>query len=288
MSALLPPVPKGERSRPVFSECSSEETGKLKSGETVAIGDLPVRYDEQQVVDGQSVTLNLLETKALIFLSTRFIEPAPETAALKIGGAPADTTMKPNDLVTKEWKLPPGFIPAKADGSGPVSAKDFLIANGVKFDGASAATYVPAGNRLIVRNTQGELDLIDQLVEMAVVKGGKAISEDATVLDGGTDEGFLSDMYLYFIGRAPTPEEVRAFAADPKPSREKRKAMVEGLAERLKAGGENAAPPTLPAGTLMVRGRNLVLNKDGQTGTLTLNQVGSAGGRRAIKAARWW
>ncbi|HSI11020.1 MAG TPA: hypothetical protein VK961_03200, partial [Chthoniobacter sp.] len=63
-------------------------------------------------------------------------------------------------LITKEWKVPPGLIP----GSGQDMAKNWLVANGVQFNGQASATFIVNSNRLIVRNTQDQLDLIDGLM----------------------------------------------------------------------------------------------------------------------------
>jgi general secretion pathway protein D len=103
---------------------------------------------------------------------------------------------EPTDvLVTKEWKIPPDLIPrtpgaggaagaalaapafggggggaadASKGGSGIAdreSAKNWLIANGVTFNGAASAIYIVRSSRLIVRNTQDQLDLIDTIIE---------------------------------------------------------------------------------------------------------------------------
>jgi general secretion pathway protein D len=101
-------------------------------------------------------------------------------------------------LVTKEWKIPPDLIPrtpgaggaaanalvaptgpaggAGAAGAGDVtkggsgiadreSAKNWLIANGVQFNGSASAIYIVKSSRLIVRNTQDQLDLVDQIIQ---------------------------------------------------------------------------------------------------------------------------
>ena len=98
-------------------------------------------------------------------------------------------------LITKEWKVRPDLIPrvqAAAEinplNAGPVrqggrgaagdttkggvsiadkeSAKNWLISNGVQFNGPGAsAVYLPGSSRLIVRNTQDQLDLIDTIIE---------------------------------------------------------------------------------------------------------------------------
>lgn len=67
------------------------------------------------------------------------------------------------ELFTKEWKIPPHLIPMKPDGSGPESARDWLTSRGIVFEGAAAAS-APRPLHLVVRNTQAQLDLIDQLI----------------------------------------------------------------------------------------------------------------------------
>lgn len=92
------------------------------------------------------------------------------------------------DLVTKEYKVPPGFIPSDTGDAGGVSsplagggggitdrrvkgranAKEYLESQQVPFPDGAFAQYVPAGSRLIVRNTPGAIDLIDYLVDAAM------------------------------------------------------------------------------------------------------------------------
>jgi len=99
-------------------------------------------------------------------------------------------------LITKEWKISPDLIPrtpgaggaqasaltapvAAAGGGGGAatdatrggsgiadreSAKNWLIANGVSFNGNASAVYIVRSSRLIVRNTQDQLDLVDTIV----------------------------------------------------------------------------------------------------------------------------
>lgn len=102
---------------------------------------------------------------------------------------------EPTDiLITKEYRVPPGFIsssanPTESNALGPATggkgaggsapeatgagqnikgrqnAMDFLKDQGVSFPPGSSAVYIPSGSRLIVHNTQESLDLIDTLVE---------------------------------------------------------------------------------------------------------------------------
>lgn len=96
-------------------------------------------------------------------------------------------TENTTDLVTKEYKVPPGFIPsvATANAGSPIAgpggdtltdarvrgrtnAKDYLESQQVPFPEGSFAQYVPAGSKLIVRNTPDALDLIDYLVDSSM------------------------------------------------------------------------------------------------------------------------
>ncbi|HEY8900432.1 MAG TPA: Amuc_1098 family type IV pilus outer membrane protein [Chthoniobacterales bacterium] len=118
-------------------------------------------------------------------------------AGLKIKVEPYAVAVVPlnevtDTLITKEYKVSPGFIsslpasdasaaPAAAGGvafgapatpaagAGTVAkagAKEFLTAQGVTFPPGSSANYLTSSSKLVVRNTQANLDLIDQLVDI--------------------------------------------------------------------------------------------------------------------------
>ena len=99
-------------------------------------------------------------------------------------------------LITKEWKVRPDLIPRTPAGGGgggagglgaPAlgaggggaagdatrggtgiadreSAKNWLISQGVTFAGQASAIYIVTNSRLIVRNTQDQLDLIETII----------------------------------------------------------------------------------------------------------------------------
>lgn len=100
---------------------------------------------------------------------------------------------EPTDvLITKEYKVPPNFIstsqaPAAGASSslsrtttptdttrggqsiaGRMGAREFLEAQGVQFAPGATANYLASSSRLVVRNTQENLDLIDTLVDAAI------------------------------------------------------------------------------------------------------------------------
>lgn len=80
-------------------------------------------------------------------------------------------------LLTKEYRVPPGFITNTPSGSdtgvvgdtevGVSKAKEFLESQGVQFPTGASANFLASSSRLIVRNTQENLDLVDALVESA-------------------------------------------------------------------------------------------------------------------------
>ncbi len=66
------------------------------------------------------------------------------------------------DLMTRTFQIPDGVD--FGSGQEEHSATQLLRDNGVKFPSGATATFQPRTNRLIVRNTPTNLDLIDQLV----------------------------------------------------------------------------------------------------------------------------
>jgi len=96
---------------------------------------------------------------------------------------------EPTDImVTKEYQVPPTFIPPKPMDSGAAlpqagaapstantprvaaryNAQDYLVSQGVEFPVGASANYLPAGSKLVVRNTRDNIDQIDALVDAAM------------------------------------------------------------------------------------------------------------------------
>lgn len=97
-------------------------------------------------------------------------------------------------LMTKEYKVPPGFVQAAAGGSvetdengQPVAAsskaKAFLESQGVTFPDGASANYISNSSRLIVKNTQPNLDFVDSLVETAVATRPTQVEIEAKFLE---------------------------------------------------------------------------------------------------------
>ena len=117
------------------------------------------------------------------------------------------------DLLTKEYRVPPGFISSTVNvgasslsqastGAVPAgtakdtqestggrqlvnreTAKDFLQAQGVPFPPGASANFLPQSSRLIVRNTQDNLELVDALVEQANVSGPRQVEIEAKFVE---------------------------------------------------------------------------------------------------------
>lgn len=119
------------------------------------------------------------------------------------------------DLITKEYRVPPGFItttvnaeasslnaPVKAVGAGATGtakdtvestgghqlvnregAKEFLESQGVPFPQGASANFLPQSSRLIVRNTEDNLELVDALVEQANVTGPKQVEIESKFVE---------------------------------------------------------------------------------------------------------
>ncbi|MEY2479783.1 MAG: ral secretion pathway protein [Verrucomicrobiota bacterium] len=134
-------------------------------------------------------------------------------------------TEQSNDLLTREYRVPPGFIsstvnigvsalnqPAAAAATGapgapapvaPVTgvgkdtqestgghqlvnregAREFLQSQGVPFPPGASANFMPQSSRLIVRNTEDNLELVDAIVEQASVSGPKQVEIEAKFVE---------------------------------------------------------------------------------------------------------
>ena len=104
-------------------------------------------------------------------------------------------------LISKEYKVPPGFISSAAGGSssgggiptagnagapgtvGKSGAKEFLESQGVTFPAGSSATYLASSSKLLVKNSQSNLDLIDSLVEVSLATPPSQVEIEARFLE---------------------------------------------------------------------------------------------------------
>ena len=97
-------------------------------------------------------------------------------------------------MFTKDYKVPPGFVQS-APGSAPEpsesgqqvvsssKAKNFLVNQGISFPEGASANYIPSTSRLIVKNTQNNIGLIDSLVETAIATRPTQVEIEAKFLE---------------------------------------------------------------------------------------------------------
>src|SRR5436190_1597496 len=115
------------------------------------------------------------------------------------------------DLLTKEYRVPPGFITSSVNANAGAlnaprglaagtakdtqestggrqlvnreGAKEFLESQGVPFPPGASANFLPQSSRLIVRNTPDNLELVDALVEQASVAGPKQVEIESKFIE---------------------------------------------------------------------------------------------------------
>jgi len=177
----------------------------------------PISPSEARV----TITLNQIPLgEALRYIASQ--------AGLKVKVEPYAVSIIPiteqsNDLITKEYRVPPGFIStsvnigtsalelgayktgaaaapvaaAGATGTGKDTqestgghqlvnregAKEFLESQGVPFPPGASAHFFPQSSRLIVRNTVDNLELVDAIVEQASVAGPKQVEIEAKFVE---------------------------------------------------------------------------------------------------------
>ncbi|HEY5793176.1 MAG TPA: type II and III secretion system protein, partial [Chthoniobacterales bacterium] len=132
-------------------------------------------------------TITLQLNNVPLYEALRYVT---ELAGLKIKVEPYAVSLVPisdvsGDFITKEYRVPAGFIPptAAADTTNPAvptfgtlatsgtarlpgraDAKTYLESQNIPFPPGASATYIPAGSKLVVRNTLDNIDLIDAYI----------------------------------------------------------------------------------------------------------------------------
>lgn len=102
-----------------------------------------------------------------------------------------------NEQYTRSFKVPPDFL-KKGGGT----AREILQSAGISFPEGSAAEFNAATSQLVVKNTQPNLDMVDNFIQS---QGGKA--EGAAVAAGETDLALRADYSMQFYRKLePTSE----------------------------------------------------------------------------------
>jgi general secretion pathway protein D len=163
-------------------QLDTTETDPSKKGVNIVL-----KLDPAKEADGGTkITLSLNDLplgEALKYVASAAnlkVKIEPYAVAIVPLSEPTET------LISKEYKVPPGFISSAAGGGssgggiptagnagtpgtvGKSGAKEFLESQGVTFPAGSSATYLASSSKLLVKNSQSNLDLIDSLVEVSL------------------------------------------------------------------------------------------------------------------------
>jgi general secretion pathway protein D len=218
---ITPPAPGGESSL-LPPPAPGESPAAAAPAATPPPAAVPVIQPPAVSPNDARITITLNEIplgEALRYIASQ--------AGLKVKVEPYAVSIIPvselsNDLFTKEYRVPPGFIstsvnigasafaasslpaapgapgvPAPAAGTGKDTqeatggrqlvnregAKEFLESQGVQFPPGASAHFLPESSRLIVRNTEDNLELVDALVEQANVSGPKQVEIEAKFVE---------------------------------------------------------------------------------------------------------
>lgn len=134
-------------------------------------------------------------------------------------------------LVTRQFRVPPGFIRGGGEGGGEaaasdpfaepaaggggtlvkrVTAKDFLVQNGITFPEGAIAQFIPSTSTLLVRNTPANIQLIESMVIGSRGEGAKVIKIDFRMIS--ISEANLNELgFDWLLGAANVPGSNRAF-----------------------------------------------------------------------------
>ncbi|MFA7342718.1 MAG: Amuc_1098 family type IV pilus outer membrane protein [Terrimicrobiaceae bacterium] len=153
------------------------------------------------VESGSRITLSLTDVPL-----RAAIDYVARAANLKLKVEPYSVVVVPQSeatdiLITKEYKVPPSFItavPGSAAAPPPVAgvapgslpavvarsgAREFLEASGVTFPPGASANFISSTSRLIVKNTQSNLDLVDNLVENSLTTPPSQVEIESKFLE---------------------------------------------------------------------------------------------------------
>ena len=170
----------------------TEEADPAKKGVNIV---LKVDPTKEAVEGGTKINLSLNDIplgEALKYIASAAnlkVKIEPYAVAIVPLSEPTET------LISKEYKVPPGFI-SSAPGTPPVpgkgpaastvgksGAKEFLESQGVTFPAGSSATYLASSSKLLVKNTQSNLDLIDSLVEVSLTTPPSQVQIESRFLE---------------------------------------------------------------------------------------------------------
>lgn len=162
------------------AELDTVEADPAKKGINILVKKSPTETDYPITFDATNLPLRVV------------LEYIANSAGMKLKIDPHAVLFVPMTentdlLLTKEYKVPPSFMQGAPSGAGSPSAgassspnyaiearsfnaKSFLESQGVTFPDGASANYLPSSSRLIVKNTQANLESVDALVEASIAE----------------------------------------------------------------------------------------------------------------------
>ena len=161
------------------AELDITETDPAKKGINIIVKKSPDEPEYPITFDGTNLPLRAV------------LDYIASSAGMKVKVDPHAVVFVPmsenTDLFfTKEYKVPPSFMQGAPSGSSApafgaassksaiesrsFNAKSFLESQGITFPEGASANYLPSSSRLIVKNTQSNLDSVDTLVEASIAE----------------------------------------------------------------------------------------------------------------------
>jgi general secretion pathway protein D len=171
-----------------------------------------------------------------------------QQAGLKTKVEPYAVTIVPvtevtDEMYTKEYKVSPSFVSSAANGgsastdtsaatggfggatsgtadptgtgnniSARKTAREVLEASGVTFPPGASANYLPSSSRLVVKNTQPNLDLIDTIVDASNTEGPKQVEIESKFVEI-TQNNQKELSFDWLLGQFNIPGSAKVFAA---------------------------------------------------------------------------
>ncbi len=109
------------------------------------------------------------------------------------------TTKSSEILLTRTYSVPAGFLNVANQKGGAVDVKKALQDKGVTFDSdATKAVYLSSTSKMVVKNTQDQLDVIDALIQSIGSKEEPQIEIEAKVAEF-TDEALKELSFNYIV-----------------------------------------------------------------------------------------
>ncbi|MEC5125209.1 Amuc_1098 family type IV pilus outer membrane protein [Verrucomicrobiales bacterium BCK34] len=191
-------------------ELDTFETDPLKRGVNIVVDSAPDASGIDPSQRSLSVRISNVPLGVALQYVTGQVDMKYRVDAFAVTVVPMSSDIE-GALVTRTYVVPPGFISGEGQGAGPagpvdpfatpdeggggalvkrITAKDYLIKNGIEFGDGANARYIPATSKLVVRNTVDQQRSIEGLI--AAVKAGgdkmvmvsvKMISIESTALN---------------------------------------------------------------------------------------------------------